>query len=157
MAGRDAVPIGEAVTVKFQVNAEGTTEYGIPVIILARLAVIEVVRGAPAWELLQTADSGNEPPADGSEYLLLRIQLSAEGSGTMHIPYTVQAEHFRIFDAANQPYPTPAVRLPEPALIDARIYPNDVSEGWLVFLIARNDQRPELFFFNGQWFQIGIR
>ena len=42
-------------------------------------------------------------------------------------------------------------------MIDARIYPNDVSEGWLVFLIARNDQHPELFFFSGQWFQISIR
>jgi len=151
---RDAVPIGEVVAVKFQVIAEGPTEYGIPVIIQARLSVLEVLRGAPAWELLQTTDPTNVPPVAGFEYLLIRVRISGEGSGTTRTPYQVQAEHFRIFDAANQPYPTPAVRLPRPSLIDARIYPNDISEGWLVFLIDRNDQHPELFFFSGQWFQI---
>lgn len=151
---RDAVPIGAAVVVKFQINAEGPTEYGIPVIIQARLSVLEALRGAPAWGLLQTADPTNEPPAAGLEYLLMRVRISGEGSGTTRTPYQVQAEHFRIFDAANQPYPTPAVRLPGPSLIDARIYPNDISEGWLVFLIDKKDQHPGLFFFSGQWFQI---
>ena len=152
---RDAVPIGEVVAVKFQVIAEGPTEYGIPVIIQARLSVLEILRGTPAWERLQTADPANEPPAAGFEYLLVRVQISSEGSGAMRIPYEVRAEHFRIFDAASQPYPTPIVRLPEPALIGAKVYPNDVREGWLAFQIASNDRRPEMFFFSGQWFRIG--
>lgn len=65
---REAVPIGEAVTVKFQVNAEGPTEYGIPVIIQVRLSILEALRGAHAWELLQTADPdpANEPPASNT-------------------------------------------------------------------------------------------
>jgi hypothetical protein len=151
---RVVVPIGEAAAVNFQINAEGPTEYGIPVIIQARLSLLEALRGAPAGGLLQTADPTNEPPVAGLEYLLIRVRISGEGSGTVRTPYQVQAEHFRIFDAANQPYPTPAVRLPGPALIDARIYPNDISEGWLVFLIDRKDQHPEMFFFSGQWFQI---
>ena len=154
-AERNAVPIGETATVIFQVVADGATEYGIPVIIQARLSVLEILRGTPAWERLQTADPANEPPAAGFEYLLVRVQISSEGSGAMRIPYEVRAEHFRIFDAANQPYPTPAVRLPEPTLIGAKIYPNDVREGWLVFQIASNDRRPEMFFFSGQWFRIG--
>lgn len=151
---RVAAPIGETVDVKFQINAEGPTEYGIPVIIEAHLSVLDVLRGAPAWELLQTADPGNASPPVGFDYLLLRVRISGQGSGTMRIPYQVQADHFRIFDAANQPYPTPDLRLPGPSLIDTRIYPDDTSEGWLVFLIDRNDRHPELFFFSGQWFQI---
>lgn len=147
-------PIGAAVTAKFQVVGEGASDYGVPTIVQAQFTVLEVLRGAAAWERLQQVDPTNPPPAAGFEYLLARVRIAGTDSGAARIPYPVQADHFRIFDAANQPYPTPAARPPRPALIGQKVYPGDVREGWLMFTIAKDDQRPELFFFSGLWFQL---
>jgi hypothetical protein len=147
-------PIGESVTAKFQVVGEGASEYGVPTIFQARVTVLEVLRGPAARKRLRTVEHANDPATTDFDYLLARVRIAGEASGTMRIPYEVKTEHFRIFDAAGAPYPTPAVRPPEPALIGQKIYPNDIRDGWLIFLITRDDQHPELFFFSGKWFQL---
>ncbi|MCC6202195.1 MAG: hypothetical protein IT494_04250 [Gammaproteobacteria bacterium] len=150
------VTIGEAATVRFQVVGEGASEYGEPAIVQARVTVLEARRGASARARLPAVVAPNDAATAGFDYLLVRLRIASEGSA-IRIPYEVQPEHFRIFDEAGTPYAMPAMRPPEPALLGQKIYPNEVHDGWLVFLIAEQDRQPELFFFSGQWFQLFSR
>ena len=156
-ASARGVAVGESATVRFQVVGEGASEYGEPTIIQARLTVLEVLRGASARGRLPAAIAPQHAATAGFEYLLVRLRIAGEGSGATRIPYEAQSEHFRIFDRAGTPYAMPAIRPPQPALIGQKIFPNESRDGWLVFRIAEQDRFPELFFFSGQWFQLGSR
>jgi len=122
-----------------------------------RITVLEVLRGEKAWILIKHAGESNQPPKTGFEYLLARIRfeyLAKSGN------YTASMDSFSATSADGREYDTPSIKPPRPAF-GGRLYPEDSLEGWVAFLVARDDIKPLMTF--GQtgiqgpgriWFQL---
>ena len=122
-----------------------------------RITVLEVLRGEKAWVLIKDAGEFNRPPETGFEYLLAYIRfeyLAKTGN------YTASMDSFSATSADGREYDTPSIKPPRPAF-GGRLYPEDSLEGWVAFLVARDDIKPLMTF--GQtgiqgpgriWFQL---
>ncbi len=99
--------------------------------------VVEIMRGDEAWQALQAADSWNEPPPEGWEYLLLKIHAKCTyndsdehniSGGDFNVTGDRYIEYYTSFDA----YP------PDPELY-ADLYKDGETEGWAVYLIGEGE------------------
>jgi len=107
-----------------------------------RITVLEVHRGDKAWVLIRDASESNQPPKAGFEYLLVRIRfeyLAKTGN------YTASMDSFLATSEDGKEYETPSIKLPKPAF-GGRLYPEDSLEGWIVFLVSRDDHKPLMTF-----------
>jgi hypothetical protein len=122
-----------------------------------RITVLDVLRGEKAWVLIKDAGEFNQPPKTGFEHLLAYIRfeyLAKTGN------YTASMDSFSATSADGKEYDTPSIKTPTPAF-GGRLYPEDSLEGWIAFLVARDDSKPLMAF--GQtgiqgpgriWFQL---
>ena len=145
---RRAIPVGTDASGTIEIWGPGASEYGESRLYNVTISVEDMVRGEQAWALIRTADSDNPPPGEGFEYLLARIRVACYAqSGPSNIFYTVKSNDFKVYDTNGEAYALPDVAVPEPALIGKTLYPDDVAEGWIAFLLARNHAHPLMFFF----------
>ena len=93
------------------------------------IELLEVVRGAPAWEMVQAVNQFNEPPADGMEYINVRVR--ARYIGQEDKPQAIVGYYFAATGSANVVYDTLFVVPPQPAL-SIYLFPGGEFEGWIV-------------------------
>jgi hypothetical protein len=130
----------------------------------ARITVLEMLRGEKAWDRVKAADRSNRPPQVGFEYVLARIRF--ELSVVEDIDkrgYKVRPWRFIAVSSDGNYYDTPVVVVPKPAL-EADLKSGDCCEGWVVFLVAEDDNKPLMNFgrsplcnddeYLGIWFQL---
>jgi hypothetical protein len=105
--------------------------------------VLEGVRGAEALDKIRAAESSNAPPAEGNQYVLLKMRVTSRVAE--EIPVFMSPAEFAIVGKAAEPYfsgfPYPVV--PEPSLY-AHLYPGGTLEGWMAFEIGADEDSPVL-------------
>jgi hypothetical protein len=114
------------------------------------LSVIEVVRGENAWKMVQEVNQFNEPPAEGMEYIAVKVHVRY--IGTDENSWTVDSGYFRTTGSAGVLYDSPSVVDPEPSL-DADLFPGGEYEGWVVVQAAIDEPGVMLIF--SPWYEFG--
>ena len=97
------------------------------------VTIIEVVQGAEAWALIEAENSYNDPPEDGMEYLLVKVQ--ARYIGISHLSEAIDNLSFKSTGSENVLYDYPSVVLPYPVL-DVSLFPGGEYEGWIALTAA---------------------
>jgi hypothetical protein len=97
---------------------------------------LEIVRGEAAWTMVQAANQFNDPPADGMEYVALRVH--AKYIGTEDKAEQIDDYYFKTTGSANIVYDIPSVVDPEPAL-SAYLYPGGETEGWVALQVGQGE------------------
>ena len=96
-----------------------------------RVELLECLRGAEANELMRKANSNNEAPPNGMEYLLLRVRATS----------TAQEAQYRLSDLhvvgeRNVVYSSAGVP-PSPSFASSdQLPPGEAAEGWLAYLVG---------------------
>ena len=126
ISARDPAPPGrEVVTRDWSVNA------------------LEILRGDGATKLVASASGTNPPPADGHEFVA--VKLHARYFGREGEPGLFSAAQFKAVSGDEKPYETPLVLDLEPGL-PKTLLPGGEYTGWAVFQVARGDARAVLRF-----------
>lgn len=107
------------------------------------LAVLEVVRGEAAWQMVQAANQFNAPPAAGLEYAV--VQVRARLIRTTDEPVWIDSKDFFAVGGDGAPYDIPSVVDPEPAL-DVTLFPGGAYTGWLTVAVPAGDAGARLVF-----------
>ncbi len=123
---QDPAPFGAAV---------GTEEWWVQ--------VAEVVRGEEAWRRIEGANLFNDPPAEGMEYVLVRVRVRYIGNRER--PVGIDEGAFGLVGERGQKYDRPFVVPPAPAL-DVRLFPGGAYEGWVVLQAAAGEKGLVLIF-----------
>ncbi|MFZ5918120.1 MAG: DUF4352 domain-containing protein [Chloroflexota bacterium] len=105
--------------------------------------VLDVVRGDEAYDMLLEANEYTEPPAEGLEYVLLRIY--AKNLAKTEEAQSIDGSVFHLTGDNNVLYRYPYVVEPEPNL-DVRLYPGGEWTGWLAFEFGVGEENPVLVF-----------
>jgi hypothetical protein len=100
------------------------------------VAILEVVRGDDAWKLVQEANQFNEPPTEGMEYIVVKVQMRY--ISTVDGSVNIDGSYFKALGSANVLYDWPSVVDPDPAL-DVTLYPGGRYEGWTVAQVAKGE------------------
>ncbi len=93
------------------------------------LRVDETLRGAAAWQLVSQANSFNNAPADGHEYLAVR--LTAQATHTEERYSAFISSMIDCLDGENI-YTEADVVAPSPRLNEVRLFPGASASGWMV-------------------------
>lgn len=122
------------------------------------MRVIETVRGEAAWNMIKGANTFNEKPEEGYEYVLAKIAVTAqyiENDGA----YELNSYKFDAFSSNNEEMPYCSVVEPEPNFT-GKIYAGGNAEGWVSFLVRKDDLNPKIAYgldYNGMggiWFAL---
>lgn len=109
------------------------------------VTVLEVVRGEQAAALVQQANQFNEPAPSGSEFVAVKLRVRAIGVDTPDEAQNVDGSLLNVSGEKNVVYEHPSVVAPDP-MLDARLFPGGVAEGWEVFSVASGEQKLVLIF-----------
>ncbi len=107
------------------------------------VTALEAIRGEQAWQMAQTANQFNDPPAAGREYVAVRVR--ARNLNPADETARIDSSSFKTMGAANVMYDAPSVVDPEPRL-DAALYPGGAAEGWVILQIGQNENKAQLVF-----------
>lgn len=122
------------------------------------MRVLETVRGENAWKMIKEANTFNEKPEEGYEYVLAKIAVTAqyvENDGA----YDLSSYQFTAFSSNNEEMPDCFVVEPEP-YFSGKIYAGGNAEGWVSFLVRKDDANPKIAYgldYNGTggiWFAL---
>jgi hypothetical protein len=130
----------------------------------ATITVLEIVRGAKAWDLIKEATLSNKPPNVGFEYILARIRFEYFARGFPgECSHELRPEQFTAVSANGKEYKALSVVPPKPEL-SGRLHSGDSLEGWVAFLVLQQDRKPMTTFTadvggailhgGGVWFQL---
>jgi len=123
----------------------------------AAIAVLDMVRGEKAWDLVKAASPSNKYPDAGMEYLAVRIRFALGAKGDLgDLSYGIRDEQFALVSESGRHYERPSIVLPKPAL-SGRLYRGDSLEGWIVLLVSTEDRKPLMSFgnnYNRVWFKL---
>lgn len=130
-----------------------------------RIAVLDVVRGAPASAMIREANIFNSDPKPRYEHLLVKLKVDyvkgtwKRGNLTQDISEKFSSADFSLVSSAGKVYPVAVIIPPEPQLGQA-IFPGASDEGWIAFEVAADDLNPVLAFRltldgkSGAWFSL---
>jgi hypothetical protein len=93
------------------------------------LTVLDVIRGADAWAMVQAANMFNDPADEGMEYVLVRMRARYINSFDEYDE--IVGHRFRSVGDALVIHEYPSVVAPDPTL-DFYVYPGGVVEGYIV-------------------------
>ncbi|KRQ86058.1 hypothetical protein ABG79_02190 [Caloramator mitchellensis] len=112
----------------------------------AKITIKEIVRGADAWNMLYKANEFNEPPTEGYEYILAKINfelLEADNDAS----YELSRVNFKLISEKGKEYPTVMWGVcPEPQFDNISLYKGSSHEGWVVFQVEKTDLKPTITF-----------
>lgn len=111
------------------------------------LQVLEVLRGDEAWDALLTASEWNDPPPDGSEYVLVKIAAGRTGDNEAK---RIGMSDFDITGSEAVLYQVPWLTSPDPKL-DAELLPGGTTEGWLSFAVREGEENLILIYDSWGW------
>ncbi len=100
------------------------------------MSVVEVIRGPEAWNMVLAANQFNDPPADGFEYVAIKVYV--HNIGTKDEATDINKYSFNTTGSAGILHDVPSVVEPEPAL-SVSLYPGGEFEGWIIMLAAVNE------------------
>ena len=98
--------------------------------------VLEVLRGDEAWDALYEANEYNDRPEEGMEYVLVRA--SVRNISDDDEPKRCDYDLLDIVGQNREIYDKPFLTEPEPEL-DAWLYPNGETEGWVVLQVTEDE------------------
>ncbi len=110
------------------------------------IQVLEVLRGDEAWDALYEANQWNSEPAEGFEYVLVKIAAERTGDNEAK---EIGLIDFDITGAAAVLYESVYLTNPEPEL-DAELLPGGTTEGWLSFAVWQGEENLILVY-NEAW------
>lgn len=104
------------------------------------VSITQVVRGAEAWQRVQAANTFNDPPSAGNEYLMVFVRVRYD-QGVAGQTYEVNTLVLNYLDSGGRLLERPSGLVdPEPDLSDAPpVYEGGIIEGWLTFEIPVGD------------------
>jgi hypothetical protein len=131
-------PIGTAIPVVFIYDGG---QYS------AKITVKQIIRGDLAWGMIYDANSYNDPPPTGYEYILVKVRFELTSAPTVETAFEVHSyRDLKAVSGLGRIYDTSLfLVLPQPKL-DATIYQGAYSEGWCAFLIEKTDTNPMMVF-----------
>jgi hypothetical protein len=98
----------------------------------------EVIRGDAVWKMVYAANQENRPPADGREYIAVRIHLKYISTKDT----SVSTKELLFWTTGNLNflyYERPSVIAPSPNL-DATLFPGGETEGWVVLQVTKGEE-----------------
>ena len=107
------------------------------------IQVLEIKRGEEAWQMIQAANSFNEPPPEGYEYLLIRARV--KNTSTVDEEGSIDGTAFTLTGSRLVQYGYLSVVAPEPVL-DAKLFPGGETEGWVPLMAAQGETNLILVF-----------
>lgn len=108
-----------------------------------RVEILDVVRGAEAWELMQEANQFNDAPADGLEYLLVKLRVT--GTHDDSDEHEIYPTDFQVTGDERLSYFSSGQVPPEPAL-DYAVRSGETVEGWASYFIKEDEGNLLLMF-----------
>jgi hypothetical protein len=113
----------------------------------AKIAVVQVVRGEKAWEMLKAISTSNPPPKARFEYLLARVrfEFSARTSPS-HYNYTIDETQFTAMKADGTAYAAAFIAEEPMPDLQGTLKPGDSLEGWVTFAVPQADRQPLMLF-----------
>jgi hypothetical protein len=105
--------------------------------------IVDVIRGDDAWKMAQEANQFNDPPAEGFEYIAVKIHVRY--IGTEDKAANIDGTFFKSTGSANVLYDAPTVVDPSPQL-DIWLYPGGEFEGWIVVQASQGETNMVLVF-----------
>jgi hypothetical protein len=100
------------------------------------VTLLEVVRGDPAWAMIQEANQFNEPPVEGMEYVVAKVRVRY--INTEDKAEQIDDSCFRSTGSAKVLHDHPSIVAPNPSL-DAILFPGGQYEGWAVMQAAKGE------------------
>lgn len=155
MTARSTIPMGETASCAIYVLGPGASEYGEEELYDVKITILEALRGKEAWDRLHAASTFNKSEEDGFEFILTRIRFEYYARDTPgNKSYEIKKDDFKVYSGDSQSYKAPSVLPPKPGLIGRVFWSGDSYEGWIPFLVAKEDKKPFMFFSGGLWFQL---
>ncbi len=150
LTAEEQLPIftaGLAGIVRTDVGAEQSQPAGIGQITTSanwEVQLLQVVRGAEAWQRLLAANRFNNPPEEGFEFVLaqLRIRYIGSDEGPHHVN---RHTHFAVRNWHTEAWQRSTGIAPKPEL-EAALFPGGEVVGWLPLPVALEDTDPILCF-----------
>jgi hypothetical protein len=93
------------------------------------ITIVEYVRGDGAWQMAQEANSFNDPPNEGLEYVAVRVLVRY--IGTVDEAKNINEFDFDVTGSGYRRHHAPPVVDPEPSL-DVWVFPGGAYEGWMI-------------------------
>ncbi len=112
----------------------------------ATFKVLDIVRGDEALQMGVAANSFNDPPTEGNEFLLALIEITYhEGNGVLEIGRhdTAIVSNNRIIDFGDISFDVPCCLEPE---FDFQLFPDATATGWLPLMVSVDDAAPLMLF-----------
>ena len=97
------------------------------------ISVVEVIRGAEAWNMALAANQFNSPPEDGFEYVAVKVYV--HNIDTEDVARNINNSDFNTIGSNGVLYDVPSIVDPEPAL-DITLFPDGEYEGWMILTVA---------------------
>lgn len=147
---RSPAPIGKTVRAEWSDRKGSYT---------ADIALKEIVRGYEAWHLIKETNRFNDPPEEGYEYILAKINFKYLIGPGIDIQYNAYKNSFTAVLSIGKDYKRVSAVLPFPEL-NVYLYPGASAEGWAVFQVEKTDVKPLLTFGRdnngegGVWFKL---
>lgn len=124
-----------------------------------QVSITQIIRGDEAWKLITAANTFNRPAKDGYEYLLAKasVQITANNKNA-DAAIDIYSGSFTLVSSSGTDYDRFTVVTPDPS-IDAKIYAGSSNEGWVAFLVKKDDLSPVISFARkydgsgGVWFK----
>ena len=98
-----------------------------------QIEIVQVLRGQDALDAVMEANTFNEAPGGGLEYVL--IEVDVRNVGEADEPTGLTEFSFQLFDADGAEYEKPFITVPSPG-IDVDLYPGGQHRGWIAFEVA---------------------
>ncbi|MCK4897186.1 MAG: hypothetical protein KAS38_00305 [Anaerolineales bacterium] len=100
------------------------------------IQVLESLRGDEAWQMLQEQNSFNDPPAEGMEFILIKIKaISTYEDSDEH---NISNWDFKLTGSDLMRYEPASVVGPDPE-VDATLYTGGETEGWISFEVGTGE------------------
>lgn len=115
------------------------------------VAVVEVLRGQDAYDRVMRANSFNDDPPEGFEYVLVKLSVNyiqgPSPDDMLEISYNIWGNDYEMGCVSNNQIVTevPWVSGLEPE-IDFRLFPGAQAEGYLALYCESGDENPLLYF-----------
>ena len=118
-----------------------------------------VIRGEDAWAIIEEANMFNDPPHEGSEYILALIDFGFESSSVDDVQYDVSSWDFTSVSSPGVDQEISFVLDPEP-ILSGELYAGASLQGWASYEVPIGDPAPLLAFgrdfdgLGGMWFEL---
>ena len=107
-----------------------------------KMTLVEIVRGEEAWKRIKEASPSNKQADPGFDYILacVKFEYYARGTPGLCLHHLIP-DQFTAYSADGNDYKDVAVVPPKPEM-RKDLKAGESLEGWLVFMVAKEDKAP---------------